>query len=66
MKKLLTLLLLSLPFGAWAHEGHSHFDATALVHYIFTLEHGLPLLIVVAAFGWLVFRSYRKKAAEKA
>ncbi len=66
MKRLLTLALVYLPFGAWAHGGHSHFDATALVHYIFTIEHGLPLLGVLLAFGWLALRSYKKHAEEKA
>ncbi|MCB0521026.1 MAG: hypothetical protein H6577_20040 [Lewinellaceae bacterium] len=56
MKKLLTLLVISLPAASFAHGGHGLFDPNTLMHYVGTPEHALPILAIAAVVGWLLFR----------
>jgi hypothetical protein len=56
----LATALLALPAGVFAHEGHGHYPASQVLHYLTAPEHIVQTSIVVAAFaGFLLFQGVR-------
>ena len=56
----LAAILLVIPTSVFAHEGHGHYPATQVFHYLTSPEHIVQSSIVVAAFiGFLLFQGVK-------
>ena len=63
MKKLISTLisfLMFLPFVTFAHEGHGVVEHGP-AHYVFSFEHALPLIALVAVVVYLVRKRIMKR-----
>ena len=66
MKRILPAILLLVPFTMFAHEGHGHYPATQVWHYLTAPGHIVQTSIVVAAFvAILVFQGVKRLKASK-
>lgn len=63
LKTTFTLGLAILPALVFAHEGHSHFHADEILHYLAT-PHVLPLLAATVLTVVLAVRWKRAKTTE--
>jgi len=63
MKYLIAITLLTLPFLASAHVGHSHIPAEEPAHYL-TAGHVIPwLLVALAVIGFTLYRRNKQRHA---
>ncbi len=66
MKRILSAILLLVPVTMFAHEGHGHYPATQVWHYLTSPGHIVQTSIVVAAFvAILVFQGVKRLKASK-
>ena len=67
MKKYIPTLILaltSLPMLSLAHEGHGLVQ-NGPAHYIFSFEHALPLMAILAAIVYLVRKGITRRVGNK-
>lgn len=51
--------------NAFAHPGHGNTDSKVVVHYVTTLEHALPLVLMVVATLAIVFVATKRSNVSR-